>query len=60
MFYICYLPYALIAEFVILWQINLVHLFFDVVGGQQMHFIALRMTTVHTSSVWLLFYGQPL
>jgi hypothetical protein len=50
----------LIAELVILWQINLVRLFFDVVGAQQMHFIALRMTTVHTSSVWLLFYGQPL
>lgn len=43
-----------------LWQINLVSLFFNVVGAQQMHFIALRMTTVHTSSVWLPFYGQPL
>jgi hypothetical protein len=42
------------------WQINLAILFFDIVVGQQMHFIALRMTTVHISSAWLLFSGQPL
>jgi hypothetical protein len=62
---LCSLPYftmifAIQLDCWVLWQINLVSLLSDVVGAQQIHSIALRMTTVHISSAWLLFYGQPL